>query len=54
LVHPDQSRQIVVEAEASIVVVGAVLFQRSDLDLKLHPCAFFSHRLNATKRNYKS
>uniref|UniRef100_A0A4W5K9D1 ribonuclease H n=1 Tax=Hucho hucho TaxID=62062 RepID=A0A4W5K9D1_9TELE len=40
------SRQFVVEADASDVGVGAVLSQRSALDLELHPCAFFSHRLN--------
>jgi hypothetical protein len=32
--------------------VGAVLSQHSALDLKLHPCAFFSHFLNAMERNY--
>lgn len=32
--------------------MGAVLSQRSALDLKLHPCAFFSHRLNTTERIY--
>jgi hypothetical protein len=41
-----------VEAYASDVGVGAVLSQRSDLALKLHPCTFFSHHLNATERNY--
>ena len=34
------------------VSVGAILSQRSALDLKLHPCAFFSHRLNTTESNY--
>eukprot|EP00063_Salmo_salar_P017086 XP_013991921.1 PREDICTED: uncharacterized protein LOC106567309 [Salmo salar] len=52
LVHPDPSRQFVVEADASYVGVGTVLCQRSALDLKLHPCAFISHRLNATEKNY--
>jgi hypothetical protein len=37
----------VVEADTSDVRVGAVLSQRSALDLKLHPCTFFSHHLNA-------
>lgn len=38
--------------DASDVGVGAVLSQHSALDLKLHPCSFFSHCLNATERNY--
>ena len=38
-----------VEADASDVGLG--LSQRSALYLKLHPCDFFSHRLN-TERNY--
>jgi hypothetical protein len=52
LVYPDPSRQFVVKAYASDVGVEAVLSQRSALDLKVHPCVVFSHRLNATERNY--
>ena len=52
LVHPDPSRQFEVEDDASDVGVGAVLSQRSALDLRLHPCAFFSHCLNTTEMNY--
>ena len=40
------------EAYASNVGVGEVLSQSSALDLKLHPCAFFSNRLKATEKNY--
>jgi hypothetical protein len=42
----------VVEADALDVEVGAVLSQHSALDLKLHPCAFISHHLTASVRNY--
>ena len=42
LMSPDPSCQLVVEVDALDVGVGAVLSQRSALDLKLHPCAFFS------------
>uniref|UniRef100_A0A8C1CA59 Gypsy retrotransposon integrase-like protein 1 n=1 Tax=Cyprinus carpio carpio TaxID=630221 RepID=A0A8C1CA59_CYPCA len=52
LVTPDPSRQFVVEVDASEVGVGAVLSQVSSLDNKLHPCAFFSHRLSPAERNY--
>ena len=41
-----------VEVDASDVGVGAVLSQRAVEDQKLHPCAFFSHRLSPTERNY--
>ena len=49
LVHPDPSRQFVVEVDASDVGVGAIL---SIQDIKLHPCAFLSYRLNSAERNY--
>ena len=46
LVHPDPHRQFVLEANASDVGVGAAQ------DLKLHPCAASSLRLNAMGRIY--
>ncbi|KAL0147619.1 hypothetical protein M9458_057083, partial [Cirrhinus mrigala] len=49
---PDPSRQFVVEVDASEVGVGAVLSQRSATDDKMHPCAFFSHRLSPAESNY--
>ncbi len=49
---PDPTRQFVVEVDASEVGVGAVLSQRATSDDKLHPCAFFSHRLSPAERNY--
>ncbi|KAG1926706.1 retrotransposable element [Pimephales promelas] len=52
LVAPDYSRQFMVEVDASEVGVGAVLSQRSPTDDRMHPCAFFSHRLSAAERNY--
>ncbi|KAL0171008.1 hypothetical protein M9458_035604, partial [Cirrhinus mrigala] len=52
LTTPDSSRQFIVEVDASEVGVGAVLSQRSPSDERIHPCAFFSHRLTPTERNY--
>ncbi|KAG1928308.1 retrotransposable element [Pimephales promelas] len=52
LLTPDVSRQFIVEVDASEVGVGAVLSQRSAADGKVHPCAFFSHRLSPAERNY--
>ncbi len=49
---PDPSRQFIVEVDASEVGVGAILSQRSSADERIHPCAFFSHRLTLTERNY--
>ena len=52
LVHPDPERQFIVEVDASNTGVGAVLSQRSAGDAKVHPCAFYSHRLSPAERNY--
>lgn len=50
LTQPDLSLQFVVEVDASDSGVGAVLSQQKEG--KLHPCAFFSHRLSPAERNY--
>ncbi len=47
--NPD--KLFVVEVDASDVGIGAVLFQRGE-DNRLRPCAFLSHRLTPTERNY--
>ncbi|KAJ8332896.1 hypothetical protein SKAU_G00417920 [Synaphobranchus kaupii] len=52
LVHPDPTRQFVVETDASDTGVGAVLSQVSPTDNLLHPCAFFSRKLSPAERNY--
>ncbi len=52
LITPDPTRQFIVEVDASDVGVGAILSQRSSRDDKVHPCAFFSHRLTSAERNY--
>jgi len=49
---PDAQCQFIVEVDASSVGVGAVLSQRSTVDQKVHPCAFFSRCLSSTERNY--
>lgn len=51
LISPDPESQFIIEVDVSDVGVGAVLSQRSALDHKVHPCAFFhagSRLLNAT------
>ena len=52
LFHPDPNRQFIVEVDASNTGLGAVLSQRSAGDAKVHPCAFYSHRLSPAKWNY--
>ncbi|KAI4890447.1 hypothetical protein NFI96_003606 [Prochilodus magdalenae] len=49
---PDPRAPFIVEVDASDVGVGAVLSQRSGIPNKLHPCAFYSHRLTPAERNY--
>ncbi len=48
---PDPELPFIVEVDASDVGIGAVLSQRGRND-RLHPCAFLSHRLSSTERNY--
>ncbi|KAL2082802.1 hypothetical protein ACEWY4_022620 [Coilia grayii] len=52
LMQPDPTKQFIVEVDALDVGVGAVLSQRSTEDHKVHPCAFFSHRLSPAEGNY--
>jgi len=52
LLHPDPSRQFVVEVDASDTGLGALLSQRSAEDQKLHPCDFFSRRFSPAEENY--
>ena len=52
LVHPDPERQFIVEVDASNTGVGAVLSQSSAGDAKVHPCAYYTHRLSPAERNY--
>lgn len=40
------------EVDALDTGVGAVLSQNSELDNKIPPCAFFSHRLSLAERSY--
>uniref|UniRef100_A0AAQ4QDM9 Gypsy retrotransposon integrase-like protein 1 n=1 Tax=Gasterosteus aculeatus aculeatus TaxID=481459 RepID=A0AAQ4QDM9_GASAC len=52
LTHADPKLQFIVEVDASDLGVGAVLSQRSAVDNKVHPCAFFSRKLSPAERNY--
>ena len=52
VIHPDPERQFIVEVDASNVGVGAILSQHLAGDDKVHPCAFYSHRLSLAERNY--
>uniref|UniRef100_A0A8C1MA50 Gypsy retrotransposon integrase-like protein 1 n=2 Tax=Cyprinus carpio TaxID=7962 RepID=A0A8C1MA50_CYPCA len=50
--HPDPSLPFLVEVDASNTGIGAVLSQRPGPQEKLHPCAFYSRKLNPAERNY--
>ncbi|KAK3548395.1 hypothetical protein QTP70_012639 [Hemibagrus guttatus] len=52
LVHPDSDRPFIVEVDASTTGVGAVLSQQQGNPSRLHPCAFFSRKLNLAEVNY--
>ncbi|KAK3506565.1 hypothetical protein QTP70_009903 [Hemibagrus guttatus] len=52
LVHPDPDKPFIVEVDTSTTGVGAVLSQQQGNPSRLHPCAFFSRKLNPAERNY--
>ncbi|KAK3508085.1 hypothetical protein QTP70_013157 [Hemibagrus guttatus] len=52
LIHPDPDKPFIVEVDAFTTRVGAVLSQQQGNPSCLHPCAFFSHKLNPAERNY--
>ncbi|KAK3506178.1 hypothetical protein QTP70_012512 [Hemibagrus guttatus] len=52
LVHPDPDKPFIVEVDASTTGLGAVLSQQQGNLSRLHPCAFFSRKLNPAEVNY--
>ncbi|KAL0172165.1 hypothetical protein M9458_032476, partial [Cirrhinus mrigala] len=52
LTHPDPDLPFVVEVDASTTGVGAILSQHHGDPPLLHPCAYFSRKLNPAERNY--
>lgn len=49
---PDPEKPFVLEVDASETGVVVILLQQHSKPPKLHPCAFFSRKLFAEKRNY--
>uniref|UniRef100_A0A8C1GVU0 Gypsy retrotransposon integrase-like protein 1 n=1 Tax=Cyprinus carpio TaxID=7962 RepID=A0A8C1GVU0_CYPCA len=52
LQHPDPERKFIVEVEASMTGVGAILSQYPENSSKPMPCAFFSRKLSPAEKNY--
>ncbi|KAG1925134.1 retrotransposable element [Pimephales promelas] len=52
LALPDPAIPFLVEVDASISGVGAVLSQRQGNPPQLHPCAFYSKKLSPAEQNY--
>ncbi len=52
LVQSDPLQQFIMEVNASDTGVEVVLSQHLATDQKVHPCAFFSHRLSPAEQNY--
>ncbi|XP_051543662.1 uncharacterized protein LOC127434749 [Myxocyprinus asiaticus] len=50
--HPNPDLPFVVEVDASISGVGAILSQRQGNPPKLFPCAFYSKKLSPAETNY--
>lgn len=51
LVRPDYEKQFIIETDASLVAMGAVLSQQQD-DGSIKPISFWSGTFNAAERNY--
>ena len=51
LIHPDPQEPFIVETDASDFALGCILNQK-DHEGNLHPCAFYSRKLNSAERNY--
>lgn len=49
--HPDPSKSIILDMDASDVRIGAILSQRHDDPAKLHPCTFYSLKLSPAEFN---
>lgn len=52
LSHPDLSKPLIVEVDASSTGVGAVLSKQQGTPQVLHPCALFSHKITPVEQNY--
>ena len=51
LYQPDWFKQFKLEVDASLFMIGAVLFQRDD-EGRRRPISYFSQALNPAERNY--
>jgi hypothetical protein len=52
LIHPDYSRPLFLESDASNYALGTVLSQKGD-EKELHPVAFHSRKFTAVEINYE-
>lgn len=52
LTHPDPTKAIIVETNASGLAIGMIFSQFTSPHWLLHPCVFFSWKLTPTDRNH--
>lgn len=52
LVHRNPEIHFIIEVDASNTSIGAVLSQRIDEKILLHPCAFYSRQMLTAEQNY--